>query len=328
MFRNASKLFAMLPTTPLDVSPTAPLFIVLNTGSGSHDAGEPEATIRQVLTDAGREFHLRPLQKGTPMQTTIQQAVRDAKAQGGVVVAAGGDGTINAVAAATLGSGCPFGVLPQGTFNYFGRTHAIPEDTADATRLLLSGTAWPVQVGLINDRVFLVNASLGLYPQLLEDREAYKSQFGRSRLVALGSALVTLLREHRQLKLRIAHAGGTRVLRTPTLFVGNNALQLQQIGLPEATQIAHGQLAAVLLKPVSNLAMLGLLARGALGQLGEADDVLSFAFDQITVSPAMPYGKRRIKVATDGEIGWAKAPLQFRVSPQPLYLLKPAPVEA
>ena len=315
----------MLPTTPLAVAPTAALFIVLNTGSGSHEAGEPEATIRRVLTEAGRAFHLRPIVKGTPMQTTIQQAVRDAKAQGGVVVAAGGDGTINAVAAATLGSGCPFGVLPQGTFNYFGRTHGIPEDTADATRLLLGNTAWPVQVGLINDRVFLVNASLGLYPQLLQDREAYKAQFGRSRLVALGSAFVTLLREHRQLKLRIDHAGGTRVLRTPTLFVGNNPLQLQQIGLPEATQIEHGQLAAVLLKPVSTLAMLGLLARGALGQLGEADDVLSFAFDQITVAPAMPYGKRRIKVATDGEIGWAKAPLQFRVSPQPLYLLKPAP---
>ena len=318
----------MLPSPPLEVSPTAPLFIVLNTGSGAHEAGEPEATIRRVLTDAGREFHLRPLQKGTPMLATIQQAVRDAKTQGGVVVAAGGDGTINAVAAATLGSGCPFGVLPQGTFNYFGRTHAIPEDTADATRLLLTTTAWPVQVGLINDRVFLVNASLGLYPQLLEDREAYKAQFGRSRLVALGSALVTLLREHRQLKLRIDHAGCSRVMRTPTLFVGNNALQLTQIGLPEAAQIEHGQLAAVVLKPVSTLAMLGLLARGALGQLGEADDVLSFAFDQITVSPALPYGKRRIKVATDGEIGWAKAPLSFRVSPEPLYLLKPAPVEA
>ncbi len=116
----------MLPTTPLAVAPTAALFIVLNTGSGSHEAGEPEATIRRVLTEAGRAFHLRPIVKGTPMQTTIQQAVRDAKAQGGVVVAAGGDGTINAVAAATLGSGCPFGVLPQGTFNYFGRTHGIP----------------------------------------------------------------------------------------------------------------------------------------------------------------------------------------------------------
>ncbi len=184
-----------------------------------------------------------------------------------------------------------------------------------------------MQVGLINDRVFLVNASLGLYPQLLEDREAYKAQFGRSRLVALVSGLCHLAARAPAAEVaEIDHAGGeTRVLRTPTLFVGNNPLQLQQIGLPEATQIEHGQLAAVLLKPVSTLAMLGLLARGALGQLGEADDVLSFAFDQITVAPAMPYGKRRIKVATDGEIGWAKAPLQFRVSPQPLYLLKPAP---
>ena len=51
-----------------------------------------------------------------------------------------------------------------------------------------------MQVGLLNDRPFLVNASLGLYPQLLEDREAFKQKFGRSRLVALWSGLVTLMR--------------------------------------------------------------------------------------------------------------------------------------
>jgi diacylglycerol kinase family enzyme len=56
-------------------------------------------------------------------------------------------------------------VLPQGTFNYFSRTHGIPLDTTDATRALLAGMIRPVQVGLLNDRVFLVNASLGLYPR-------------------------------------------------------------------------------------------------------------------------------------------------------------------
>ena len=71
-------------------------------------------------------------------------------------------------------------------------------DAAIAT--VLSGVVKPVQAGLINDRIFFVNASVGLYPQLLEDREAYKRHYGRSRLIAVWSALVTLLHQSRQLR--------------------------------------------------------------------------------------------------------------------------------
>ena len=87
-----------------------------------------------------------------------------------------------------------------------------------------------MQVAAINDRVFLVNASLGLYPDLLEDREAYKARFGRSRWVAFVAACATLLRAQRQLRLHIEMGGTVRDVRTLTLFVGNNRLQLQQFG--------------------------------------------------------------------------------------------------
>lgn len=314
-----------LPADPLAVQPTAPLFILHNSGSGQQDAEATRQTITGVLREAGREHHLRAVASGAQFLPTVRRTVAEAQARGGMVVAAGGDGTINAVAAAVLGSGCAFGVLPQGTFNYFSRTHGIPANTAEATQLLLAPQAWPVQVGLVNERVFLVNASLGLYPTLLEDREAYKAQLGRSRLVALGAGLVTLLREHRQLRLRIEQGHAVRSLRTPTLFVGNNALQLEQIGMPQAPLLEQGHLAAIVLKPVGTLAMLWLLARGAMGRLGEADDIEGFALRSITVKPALPYGTRRIKVATDGEVGWMRAPLTFRVAPQPLYLLKPPP---
>jgi len=216
-----------------------------------------------------------------------------------------------------------FGVLPQGTFNYFSRTHGIPFDTVAATQLLLTARAHPVQVGLINDRVFLVNSSIGLYPQLLEDREAYKKQFGRSRPVAMFAALVTLLRQHRQLRLHIQKADQSCEMRTPTLFIGNNFLQLQQIGIAEAPALEQNQLVAVALRPVGTLPMLWLLARGALGKLGEAEDVLSFAFQSIAVQAGRRV--RRIKVATDGEVLWLNTPIVFRVGPQPLYLLKPEP---
>jgi diacylglycerol kinase family enzyme len=298
-----------------------PLFIVLNSGSGRRDAATTEATVRSVLGQAGRRHAILRVDNPRQLPTLAQRAVEHARQQQGIVVAAGGDGTINTVVQAVLNSGCPFGVLPQGTFNYFSRTHGIPADTTEATRALLDALVRPVQVGLINDRVFLVNASLGLYPKLLEDREAYKQQFGRHRLVALWAGVVTLLRAHRPLRMRLEHAGEVRVMRTSTVVVGNNPLQLQQLGLPEARAVQQGQLAAIAVRPVGPLAMVGLLLRGALGRLGDADHVVTFAFERLTI---WPYGRRRLKVAMDGEVAWLDTPLVFQVAPHPLPLLVPA----
>ncbi|WP_425259300.1 diacylglycerol/lipid kinase family protein [Rubrivivax sp. RP6-9] len=303
-----------------------PLVVVFNVGAGHGRADEVRATLRTGCAAAQRTLHLVEVQDPRQLGSIARQAVAQARQCGGVVVAAGGDGTINTVAQAALGSGCAFGVLPQGTFNYFSRTHGIPAETADALQVLLAGHTQPAQVGLVGDRVFLVNASLGLYPQLLEEREDWKRQFGRSRLVAFGAGLATLLRGHRSLRLRVHSQGQERELRTPTLFVGNNALQLQQLGLPEAVAVEDGHLAAIALRPVGLLQMLGLLWRGAFGRLGGADELIHIATRQLTVRPSRrlgTLGAMRIKVATDGEVGWMRLPLHFRVAPQALDLLRP-----
>lgn len=298
-----------------------PLFIVINAGSGARHASEIQPKIAALLGAADRAHRFLPAHGGGVV-AAARQAVALAREQQGVVVAAGGDGTINAVAQAVIGAGLPFAVLPQGTFNYFGRTHGIPQETEAAVRALLSAELRPVQAGLVNDRLFLVNASLGLYPTLLEDREAYKRQLGRSRPVALLAGLVTLLRERRQLDLCIELEGETLCLRTPTLFVGNNRLQLDQIGIAEAPALEAGRLVAIMLRPIRGLSMLGLLLRGALGRLGEAETVTSFCLRQLTVRTPR---QRRIKVAADGEVFHLRSPLQFRVAPQPLLLMVPRP---
>ncbi len=163
---------------------------------------------------------------------------------------------------------CKFGVIPQGTFNYFGRTHGISSDAAEAARGLLSARVHPVQVGLVNGNVFLVNASLGLYPQSLEDREEQKQRHGRHRLVAAWAGLVTIFRDYQPMLIKLEHEGRTHELRTLTLFVGNNRLQLEQIGIDESGVVEDGKLAAIVLAPVSTATLLGLVARGAMGKLG------------------------------------------------------------
>jgi diacylglycerol kinase family enzyme len=305
----------------------SPLFVVFNVGSGRGQAREMRQALQAGCEKAGRGLHLLEVHDPRQLPATARQAVAQARRDQGVVVAAGGDGTINAVAQATLGSGCLFGVLPQGTFNYFGRTHGIPEDTEPAVQVLLAGHHRPVQVGLVGERVFLVNASLGLYPQLLEEREGWKRQFGRSRFVAFGAGLVTLMRGHRSLRLSIETFGEghseVRQLRTPTLFVGNNALQMTQVGLPEAPAVGQGALAAIALRPVGRLGLLGLLVRGAFGRLGGADDLIHIATKKLTVAPGRRFTGRRIKVATDGEIQHMRLPLTFQVAPLTLELLCP-----
>ena len=217
-----------------------------------------------------------------------------------------------------------FGVLPQGTFNYFGRTHGIPEDLADAVRALLRARVRPVQIGLLNDRIFLVNASVGLYPQLLEEREHDKRQYGRSRIVALLSAIKTALRGHRSLRITLELDSGTRHLRTPTLFVGNNRLQMEQVGMrPLDQSLVSGRRVAIAPRPVGRLRMLGLLVRGALGRLGEAEDVDAFAFRRMTVRAPLLLGRRKLKVATDGEVCRMALPLRFEALDGRLALLAP-----
>jgi len=315
-----------IPEPARQAARSGPFFIVFNGGSGHRDAREEQQAIARVLAPSGRAFEFLMREGSEPMQALAARAVALARARQGVAVAAGGDGTINAVANAALGSSCPFGVLPQGTFNYFGRDNAISQDSAQAAQVLLGGRLAPVQVGRVNGRVFLVNASVGLYPQILEDREVWKQQFGRSRFVAFLSGMATLLQWRHQLRLQIESAGQSAALRTPTLFVGNNRLQLERAGIDaaQAASLAQGQLAGVAVRPIGTLALFGLLLRGLLGRLGEAEHVQSFSFRRLTV---VPKGMRRIKVATDGEIVWMQAPLVFEVAPEPLLLVVPGPNE-
>lgn len=297
-----------------------PLFIVLNTGSGRGDAQVLQDTIRGILDEAGRRYTLMPVDDPTRLTETAQSAVKRAQDEQGVVIAAGGDGTLNAVAATVLGKGVPFGILPQGTFNYFGRAYGISQDTDVALRGFLQGHIEPVRVGQLNGRPFLVNASLGLYPTLLEDREAYKQRFGRSRLVALWSGMVTLLRAPRQLRLQLEEKGQVSDLRTPTLVVGNNKLQLEHVGI-ESQDLDRDRLVAMTVKPVGTLALYGLLVRGLFSRLGEAEHVISFGFHRMTVRIR---GRHRVKVAMDGEISWMNTPLEFKVADDRLPLVVPA----
>jgi diacylglycerol kinase family enzyme len=303
----------------------AALQFVINGTAGSADADATREAIESGLREAGRMGIVRFAAQGELARVARESAAM-ALADGSAVVAVGGDGTTNTVAQAAHAAGCSMGVLPQGTFNYFAREHGVPTETGEALRWLLDARPEPVQVSAVNERVFLVNASVGLYPDLLQDRERWKARFGRSRLVALGAGLATLLRSQDSLRLGIEWDGNVRKVRTITLFVGNNRLQLEKLGLSEtgaqSERAGDGHLTAVIVRPIGTVAMIGLVLRGALGQLGDAGGLEHFTCQKLRVEPALMFGRRRIKVAFDGEVEWMTAPLAIRVLPKPLWLLK------
>ena len=310
------------PATVPTVDPSARLVFIVNASSGSSAPEDKRAAIEGALAKAGRSGELR-FTRPADLAQAADQAALTALHRHSAVVAVGGDGTISAVAQAAHAHGCAMGLVPQGTFNYFARTHGLPEDAAQATRVLLRGAPVPVQVGVVNEQLFLVNASLGLYPEMLKDREAYTARFGRHRLVVLFASATTLLRTYRPLRLSIRCEGAVREISTPTLFVGNNRLQLARLGLPEAEALDTGQVAAVMLRPIGTLAMLGLMLRGALGTLGEADTIEHFEFTQMQVRPRLLPGRHSIRVAMDGEVRQLRVPLDIGRSPRPLFLIKP-----
>jgi diacylglycerol kinase family enzyme len=192
-----------------------------------------------------------------------------------------------------------------------------------AMRIILDPELRQVQVGTVNGRVFLVNASLGLYPKLLHDRERFTRQYGRKRVVAMWAGVVSLFRDYGQLLLDIEVDGKRQTVRTPTLFVGNNHLQLERVGLPEAEEVKEHRLAAIMVKPVSSTKLLWLALRGALGQLADDDRVMNFSFQRLTVNAVRGTPSRRVEIATDGERTWMSTPLRFEVAQKSLLLLSP-----
>jgi diacylglycerol kinase family enzyme len=309
-----------MPDAPL------PLFVVLNPGSGDNEARQTRDEIAGILAASGRPHEIIEAAAGG-IAAACRAAARRARESGGALVAVGGDGTLNTAAQSALTEGCPLGVIAQGTFNLFAREHGLPLEAGEATRCLLAAQPQPVDVGLVNQRVFLVNASIGLYPRVLRDREALNRKLGRHRWVALLSGVVSLLGWHRRLVLEIEQDGLLRQLRTPTLFVGNNRQQLERFGIPLDAEyrVGRGGLAGLAPRPQGSWAKLRLLMFGLVGRLGDTDEMESFVFRTLAVKT----GKRRsLPVATDGEVMRMRPPLLFSVSSKPLMLLKPAPAEA
>lgn len=306
------------PRAPPQSGPRTPITVVMNAGSGSVDKDVARTEIEAALR--GCDCELLLARRPRDVAPLAEAAAR----RGGILAAAGGDGTINAVAGVARFAGLPLGVIALGTFNYFARELGMPLDPGAAARTIAAGVVRRVPVGEIDGRLFLNNASIGLYPRLVERRERDKRRFGRSRLVAVVSGVAALLREHRPYRLRMVIDGRETELSTPGVFFGRNALQLAQLGLDEALCVARGELAVLALREVGRAELIELVLRGATAQLETAPYLRQHCATTVEVDFA-GRGPRRIRVAIDGEVVDCRLPLRVRVVPDALAVIVPRP---
>ncbi len=299
------------------------LCVIVNSGSGVQEA-ERIARLRAAL-----ERHFAPgswtIAAGGAERIVSQTRV--ALAEGfGTVVACGGDGTVAAVADTLWSEGAAgttrLGVIPAGTFNFFARGLGIPEEIEAAAAVLAGGFARPVQIGTVNGRVFLNNASIGLYPRILREREAIYDRWGRSRIAAHWSVLRTVLTMRGGMDLEIADATGRRAAHTPLAFVMNSPYQLEFLGIKGAERLRGGELALLIAPETSLMAILrGALRLGARRAERHVDYAIRFA-PAFSITPA----KRRLLTARDGERDTMIAPLDYRAEPGALCVIGPEAV--
>lgn len=308
-----------------------PLSIIYNGKSGFH-ASDKEGVYEQIMTQFTRyDFEIQVFELNEKItfdelmeQVLLRHLDLNTSEYKGVIVAAGGDGTLNAVASRLIDTPIPMGILPLGTFNYVARVLNIPLDLLAAAEVIADGTIRSVHVATINDRIYLNNASLGLYPLFIQKREYYNKRFGRFPLNAYTSGLDVLIRDHKELKLSISVDDHVYPVKTPLIFFGNNQLQLKELNLHIAECAAQGRVAGVVVAKSDKLSLFKMLFELIKGRLEKAKDVYSFSADQVVVDCK----RKKLTVAIDGEIEELQTPLTFAVKKNALNIMVPAHVAA
>lgn len=306
--------------------PTKQLISLIINASSGHRAPDVEP-IHEVLvryfTEQGCDVELHIAEQFYALpQLTIKVVARHLDIKSGIIVVAGGDGTLNAVAQALLHGKTPMGIIPLGTFNYVARALGVPLDPLEAAHAVLHGQQHTIHVGCVNQYIYLNNASIGLYPRLIEQREYDNKRFGRFRFVAKISGFASLMREQQKLKLKLIVDGQIKPIESPLVFFGNNQLQLQDYKLNLAECAAQGKLAVVAITEVSKIQILKLIARLQLGTFEQAPEVTAFCADSIRIESKA----RQMKVAVDGEIIYMQTPLHFSVAHCALTVIVPQQV--
>jgi diacylglycerol kinase family enzyme len=296
--------------------PPGPIAVILNAGAGT-STGRPNigAELVDLFRAAGRDAEISVLQPGRDSDAVIKEA----SARAAIVVAAGGDGTVCTVASAVLGSPAALGILPLGTLNHFARDLRIPFNLHEAIAVIAAGRIGQVDVGTANDRVFVNNSSFGIYPSIVEVREALRRQ-GHRKWPAMAIATLRVLRRYRGVRVSLDIDGRRRTWRTPFVFVGNNEYTIEGIGLGARTRVDEGKLFVYITPRLRARELPLLFAKALLGRARQSGEFEIMPATEVWIHTSR---SRHVQVAFDGEVSRLRTPLHYRAHPRALRVVLP-----
>lgn len=303
-------------------APARQPLVLLNRGAASARERDlrPDA-LAERLAAAGfpAEVAVAP---GEELRAEARRAVEEGAP---VVVAAGGDGTVSAVAGAVAGTGSALGVLPLGAFNHFARDTGIPDDLDAAAAVLAAGHRRRLDIvevsaaGGSDPFPMIDNAILGFYPEAVQRRRGGGGRRLRKAFATL-SALVPTLRRPPFLDLRLEGDGESRRATTPFVFVGNNEYRMRLFSFGARPRLDEGRLFVSLVRSSSRRSLLPLLLLYAVSDIGRHRRVEQWSPTELTVAAE----RRRLDLFVDGEIHRLEPPLRFRMRPGALETVTPA----
>ena len=243
----------------------------------------------------------------------LDEAIRAARREERVVVAAGGDGTVHTVVQ-HLEAEDLLGVLPAGTLNHFASDLGL-DDASVALDVLEAGQPRTVDLGKVNGERFVNNVSLGLYPEVVRDRERLEDRMGKwpAMVVAAATAAVRTAPVHGS----ISADGDARQVHAWVVFVGNNRFEVSagRVGSRERLDEGALDLWVLTAKPRSRAGTRGWHAWNGSGPAGRRVRTQARAVD-ISLREAR-------HIAADGEDLGVVQELALRSLPGALRVLAP-----
>jgi diacylglycerol kinase family enzyme len=295
--------------------------IVLNAKAGTLDRMKCQERAAEILAA------LR--QRGIDAEATLceprrlTQTARELAGRGDLdaVIAAGGDGTVSAVAAGVVASRADIalGVIPLGTLNHFAKDLGV-RDLETAVNAIAAGETRRIDAGEVNGRVFINNSSIGLYPEIVVQRDEHQKATGAGKWRAMLRAAWRMLIRFPLLHVAVVLAGKMFSARTPVVFVGNNEYEIGLGALGVRKRLDAGAISVYTMRTTSRLRMLWIAIK-ELVRRGDPPEIDVHAVDRADIVTT----KRTVKVALDGEVTRMKPPLTYRSLPGVLRVFAPPP---
>jgi YegS/Rv2252/BmrU family lipid kinase len=290
--------------------------LLLNRGGGTL-AADPELAgrARDALRDAGVDVEIELLSGGECEVRCRAIAERGDP----LLIVGGGDGTIAAAASALAGTSTSLGILPLGTLNHFARDLGIPTELDGSAKVIAAGHERRVDVAQMNDRVFINNSAIGLYPLMVVDRDLQRRRLGRSkRLAMIVASLRTLARfNHQRLTLTVNDQKAQ--IDTPLLFVGNNDYRIDLEAPGRRERLDEGQLCVLVMRKKTSRGLIAASVRALLNRSRPDDMVRLEGVERLRVSSL----RSQLAVSLDGEVARVAPPLDYRIRKKALRVIAP-----